>query len=120
MMSRITLHLRKQARARDIETEFIGFASTDTIQHGVRSRLRFNNRSAGRGITTDPQLTVTVEESAVVHDDDGNLLGDSQDDDGERRKMAEWYEMQMRPKTPPVARISGKMVRDDESYLDMP
>ena len=69
MMSRITLHLRKQARSNEGETDFWDRA-------GIRSRLRFTHTGARSKATGPPlpSVSVTVEETSVMHDDRGNLL----------------------------------------------
>ena len=75
-MSRITLHLRKQARSREADTNLQAYSlgTFNTIDM-IRSRLRFGGtRETGACQSADPRLTVNVQESMVVHDDDGNLV----------------------------------------------
>lgn len=96
MISRITLHLRKQARSRETDTILQTRSAGMHSGSGVLSRMRFT-RSDGQA-SLDP-VSVTVEESIVTHDDSGKVVGDepvfpkkgSVDNE-------EWYEM--RPPAP--------------------
>lgn len=96
MMSRITLHLRKQARGRKTETD-------SWERAGSHSRLRFTH-SGGRSGTIAgthlPSMSVTVEETSVMHDDRGNILGNRESEFPPRPPCVrpenveeEWYEM---------------------------
>ena len=107
MMSRITLHLRRQALSPeedDPESDYTTMPLTD-----LRTRLRFTHSNApggshshshsrSRSGQTAPTVSVTVEETSVVHDDRGNLLRSPTDEVhvAEPRKAAEWYEMAVR------------------------
>jgi hypothetical protein len=102
MMSRITLHLRKQARSRDADptlSTFPGLTSIATASSAMWTRVRFTRSSAPS--TSDAKVNVAVEETTVRYDDHGNVL------DGEDRyppifvhtakrggAPEEWYEMQ--------------------------
>lgn len=113
MMSRITLSLRKKAHSRE---------SDPLLRSAVKSVTTTLPRFAHRvpvdvaqlsGTTTDlGDLSVMVQESAVVHDDDGNIVraydGDS-DDSGStgvtsmdvKKKDGsvgghDWFELQVR------------------------
>lgn len=99
MMSRITIHLRKQARSRELDTHLATYSYSTTTDPPVgRSNLRLGRTNATAHTITDPHLTVTVEENTVTHDDDGHVL------DPSHKPGAEWYEM--RPPTP--ARLSNR------------
>lgn len=109
MMSRITLHLRKQARSReddpDLQTYPLGtFSSVGAI----RSRLRFT-RTPPANQSTDPRMTVTVQESTVMHDDDGYLVSEPCSPALKSGGPGvEWFEM--RPPAP-VRLASGRIER---------
>lgn len=94
MMSRITIHLRKQARSRGVDTQLQTFSfATRTVTSGVRSLLRFTRPTAAmQESVMEPRVAVTVEESIMTHDDSGNVLDEVDDHD------AEWFEMR-----PPAA-----------------
>lgn len=94
MMSRITIHLRKQARSRDEDPFLVTWSrATVSLAEAPFSRLRFNNKSNATAQTfTDPHISVTVEETSVVHDDHGGVLGAGP------KATEEWYEM--RPPAP--------------------
>ncbi|KAI0345637.1 hypothetical protein BDW22DRAFT_1426307 [Trametopsis cervina] len=113
MISRITLHLRKQVRARELDDGLLSYKfPTGNSMANVRSRLRFA-RSVGESTTLgSSDVSVMVQESAVVHDDHGNVLDGDDDYDEESGRAAytrfagkkqsaveEWYEL--RP--PPLA-----------------
>lgn len=102
MMSRITLHLRKQARSRENDTVLQAY-SVGTQSASIRSRLRFK-RSGGQA-SLDP-VSVAVEESTVMHDDRGNVVGERVFSK-KSRAAEEWYEM--RP--PPPARVASSRAR---------
>ncbi|KAI0088523.1 hypothetical protein BDY19DRAFT_993920 [Irpex rosettiformis] len=105
MMSRITLHLRKQVRAREIDTDLI------TLKTFSKSLPRFRSVGGASTIIDPGDVSVMVQESAVVHDDRGNVLSvydndsDETDDTEERPKRGkdhiegeDWYEI--RPPAP--------------------
>ncbi|GJE97687.1 hypothetical protein PsYK624_139080 [Phanerochaete sordida] len=102
MMSRITLHLRKQARAREADTALASASAAGTARGtsgggggGVRSRLRFTG-------TRSDALSVTVEESTVTVDDCGAVVAR-----GAKGAAAEWFEM----RAPPPVRVASPRVR---------
>lgn len=87
-MSRITLHLRKQARMGDIETSFLGMPG---------ERHYTSSESTSRAL---PNLSVTVEHSRVMHDDSGRLVANaSEESNTQTRKhpASEWFELQTLP-----------------------
>lgn len=115
-MSRITLSLRKKAHSRESDPllrSAVKSASTTLPRFAHRVPVDIAQRS---GTTTDlGDFSVMVQESAVVHDDDGNVIraydGDS-DDSGStgvtsmdiKRKDGSvgghdcrWFELQVRP-----------------------
>lgn len=99
MMSRITIHLRKQARSRELDAHLATYSySTTTDPPAGRSRLRLGRTNPTAHTITDPHLTVTVEENTVMHDDDGQIV------DPSHKPGAEWYEM--RPPIP--ARLANR------------
>lgn len=99
MMSRITIHLRKQARSRELDAHLATYSySTTTDPPAGRSRLRLGRTNPTVHTITDPHLTVTVEENTVMHDDDGQIV------DPSHKPGAEWYEM--RPPIP--ARLANR------------
>ena len=107
MMSRITLHLRKQARAREADSVLAAPApgtTTSTGGAGVRSRLRFTGTRSGASL--DP-LSVTVEETTVTHDDKGRVVGAALKGGGGE----EWFEMRA---PPPVRLASARVCARDE------
>lgn len=114
MMSRITLSLRKKAHSRESDPllrSAVKSASTTLPRFAHRVPVDVAQRS---GTTMDlGDISVMVQESAVVHDDDGNIVraydGDS-DDSGStgvtsmdvKRKDGsvgghDWFELQVRP-----------------------
>ena len=101
MMSRITLHLRKQARARETDTALQVFSGTEGSS-GIRSRLRFTRSGNGQTTSLDP-LSVTVEETTVTHDDKGRVVGGVLKGEGGE----EWFEMH----APPPVRLASARVR---------
>jgi len=136
MMSRITLHLRKQVRSREIDEALVSykFPSTMSVTH-LRSRLRFarsDGHSTGAiataGSAGDVNVNVVVDQTSVMHDDKGNVIVDAQDDfcspeddadlaaaDAELRErksaaVREWYEL--RP--PPPVRIETGRIQAGE------
>ena len=90
MMSRITLHLRKQARDHKIESGCLGFSALRE-----RSRLRFTNSSVADVRHPLPAVNVIVEASSVVHDDHGVILGatDTTSRGPGPSKVPQWYEL---------------------------
>ena len=103
MMSRITLHLRKQARSIDGDLSFASASliSLSAAQSIVWSRIRFTHHNSPAGI--DPQMGVTIEESTVRYDDHGHVVDDDSDDrhahsmkvqkKGAAGVTNEWYEL---------------------------
>ena len=84
MMSRITLHLRKQARSREDDARLQTF-SMGTVS-ALRSRLRFVRSGADSAAAgPDGRVAVTVQESTVTHDDAGRLM--------DKGAVDEWYEL---------------------------
>lgn len=108
-MSRITLHLRKQVREQDVDCR-LSFKLPSTMPRSfaeTRSRLRF--AKSGVELNTGMEdVSVVVQESAIVHDDQGNVLrsyNDASDNkvinitgDKKDARMSEWIEL--RPPAP--------------------
>jgi hypothetical protein len=103
MMSRITIHLRKQARCDEFDTTLaschVGTAGTDSIAAPSPSRLHFRTMSAHS--LTDP----SVEGVAVRHGDGRHAREDDMrhaplymQKKCELGAMEEWFEM--RPSEP--------------------
>ena len=111
MMSRITLHLRKQARARETDTALQVFSGTEGSS-GIRSRLRFTRSGNGQTTSLDP-LSVTVEETTVMYDDDGNVVGDPAAGKKGGAGTEEWYELRApaSPRPPAPARVASARAR---------
>ncbi|EKM49745.1 uncharacterized protein PHACADRAFT_188785 [Phanerochaete carnosa HHB-10118-sp] len=109
MISRITLHLRKQARSRETDTTLQGRSAVTHSGGGVLSRMRFT-RSDGE-TPIDP-MSVTVEESTVTHDDSG-IVGGGEPMFPKKGDIGseEWYEMRRPPAT---VRIASHARRDSE------
>jgi hypothetical protein len=114
-MSRITIHLRKQARCRELDTALASFRigttgtlGTESIA-GARSHLHFK---------TIPEVNVSIEETTVQHDDAGNVLDDRRQAHQYTQKKSEfgateeWFEM--RPPEPARAGNGGDGARNRE------
>lgn len=119
MMSRITLHLRKQIRSREIDTDLI------SLKTFTRSMPRFRSDGTHHTHTTG-DVSVMVQESAVVHDDRGNVLSmydDDSDDTVDRRvdkqkdrpAGQDWYDL--RPPAPVRLHRKAKEGRDDSTVV---
>ena len=77
MMSRITLHLRKQVQNRTIPTDVISLRTLS------QSLPRFRSNGGGQFTTDLGDISVMVQESAVIHDDCGNPVRGYDDDDSD-------------------------------------
>lgn len=82
MMSRITLHLRKQARSRQGDSQLETYPLGTLTVTALRTRLNFNRSGPPQESPAESRgVAVTVEETTVVHDDDGRLVDMHDDDD---------------------------------------
>ena len=105
MMSRITLHLRRQARSQERDSLPTFSRVTFNTMEAIRSRLRFGSARSTACQSPDPRAMVHVEDRMAKHDDvrssvhsyPPSLLTKTKNDD------TEWYEI--RPPAP--VRISS-------------
>lgn len=120
MMSRITLHLRKQARSREADAQLQTYSLTTisrTTTSGLRSRLRFTRSTDVGQFSTDPGVAVNVEESVVTYDDRGNVLSEVADPNALKTPTSpdgEWFEV--RPPAPvrlATSRSARRAVEND-------
>ena len=119
MMSRITLHLRRQVRSHDgshslVSHHLRSYVSTSNL----RSRLRFVNSSGARSTSTaSGEVNVVVEETSVVHDDLGNIIENPDLRGKKDAAIQEWYEL--RPPAPVHLISPSRNTVVDESSRDV-
>ncbi|CAL1713532.1 unnamed protein product [Somion occarium] len=92
MMSRITLHLKKQGRMNGMISDVKRNSVPSNVHH---SHLRFARSHHGVTSTVNPEVTVTIEE--LVTHDDGSASLDNSDRPGsigQQSKRVEWHEME--------------------------
>jgi hypothetical protein len=105
MMSRITLHLRKQVRGRESDDALFSYKFPSTMSRSRNTMhppgLHFA-QSTFTEETTNGDVSVMIQESAIIHDDHGNIIrayDDSSDDTLDTMDimrdtaMREWYEL---------------------------
>lgn len=114
MMSRITLHLRRQGRTADMDQNAHVLATYGSANN-LRSRLRFT-RSAGRSTADFSQVSVSVQETSVIHDDNGHLVDEVDKNEYlyaiQQKKEAavqEWYEL----RSPSPSHFAGRSKTSD-------
>ncbi|KAI0754896.1 hypothetical protein C8Q80DRAFT_1266432 [Daedaleopsis nitida] len=72
MMSRITLHLKKQMHRGWDSHGLFGATTTSTTASFSGQPSHYNVPRYASGHTTDPALNITIQEFSVVHDDHGD------------------------------------------------
>jgi hypothetical protein len=105
MMSRITLHLRKQVRGRESDDALFSYKFPSAMSRSRNATqppvLRFARSTVAGEITTG-DVSVMIQESAIMHDDHGNVIRTYDDDSDDTldtmdivRDTAnqEWYEL---------------------------
>lgn len=109
MMSRITLHLRKQAHTDDSIAQLPTLSLPSRRTSRACSRLRFNHSAGLTQSASDPRVAVVVGESVMAPDDRGNVLDESSER-GQAKYYAteEWFEMCPRA---PVRLASSRSVQ---------
>lgn len=71
MMSRITLHLRKQACSQESGQEPPSWTPLSPVSLDERPRLQFARTTSAR---PSVEISVAVEETSIIHDDRGNIV----------------------------------------------